>query len=419
MHELTSIIKSWKEATAAGAQVVLATVVRTRGSVYRRAGARMLIRLDEQGECTATGAISGGCLERDVCERAVRVAATGEAVVVTYDTAAAEDIVWGLGLGCDGVVEVLLESLNDEAGTEMMLFLAACLGRRERGSMATIFRTNFGSTPDTSARVGARLMLGADGTLAGHMVCRALADELHAAAAAMTMTADTGSGVSQTKSYETQYGRVEVFIESVEPPVSLVIFGAGADAVPLTRLAHETGMHVTLVDHRAAYATAGRFSVVDRIIISRPETIANEVTLDARTIAVVMTHSYEHDRELLKTLIAGRARYIGMLGPKRRTERMLIELLSDAAFELADDDLARLHAPVGLDIGAETPAEIAVSIIAEVRAVLAGRAGGPLKERHAPIHEPAGERAADARQTRSLMAAMALPVKTESDALHP
>lgn len=408
MHELTAIIKAYRESIVANAQVVLATVVRTRGSVYRRAGARMLVSLDERGECTATGAISGGCLERDVCERALRVAATGEPVVITYDNTASEDIVWGLGLGCDGVVEVLLESLNNCGGENLMLFLAACLERRTRGTMATVIRADVEGTDEVAAHIGARSMLGEDGSIVGHPICRALVEDLHAAA--QTTTVDTVNSVSHTKSYDTSRGEVEVFIESIEPPIPLVIFGAGADAVPVARLAQEVGLHVSIVDHRPAFATAERFPFADQIIICRPEAVPQEVTLDARTAAVVMTHSYEHDRELMKRLVASPARYIGMLGPKRRAERMLIELQAEESFEFDDNDLPRLHAPVGLDIGAETPEEIAVSIIAEVRACVAKRAGGSLKKRHAPIHDETGQRAADVQQARSLIPRMSLPV---------
>lgn len=416
MHELTSIIKAYREAIADGSQVVLATVVRTRGSAYRRAGTRMLVSMNNSGECITTGAISGGCLERDVCERARRVAATGETTLVTYDTTAGDDIVWGLGLGCDGVVEVLLEPLAGEAGAELMRFLSAHLERRRRGVIATIFRTGTEETHDTSAHMGARMMIDADGKLIGKVISQTLVEDLHAAikmTTAMMMTGvNTARGVSYTKSYDTPRGQIEAFIESIEPPASLVIFGAGADAVPVARLAHDTGMHVTVVDHRAGFAMPERFPVADQIIVCRPEVVTREVAIDARTLAVVMTHSYEHDRELLKILFASRARYIGMLGPKRRTERMLVELLSDEAFEFDDGDLTRLHAPVGLDIGAETPEEIAVSIIAEVRACVAGRDGGRLKDRLAPIHgatdEPASERTPAVRQAEPLTSDMTM-----------
>lgn len=293
---------------------------------------------------------------------------------------------WGSGLGCDGIVEVLLESL---AGEALMRFLSAHLEQRARGVIATIFRAGVSETEEAAAHKGARVMLEADGELiGGHSICHALVEDLHAT----INTADLSArGVSCTRSYGTPRGEVEAFIESIEPPAALVIFGAGADAVPVARLAHDTGMHVTVIDHRPAYATVEGFPAADQIIVCRPEAVTREVTLEAHIVAVVMTHSYEHDRELLKTLVASQARYIGMLGPKRRTERMLVELLSDEAFEFDDGDLTRLHAPVGLDIGAETPEGIAVSIIAEVRAVLAGRAGGSLRELSGSIHEQTSE----------------------------
>lgn len=421
MHELTTIISAYKQVVRDGSRAVLATVVRTRGSAYRRAGARMLVRVDTGGECTATGAISGGCLERDVCERAQSVAATGEATLVTYDTTAGDDIVWGLGLGCDGIVEVLLESLAGEAGAKLMRFLAAHLERRERGAIATVFRTDSEITRDTPAHTGARMMIDADGKLNGEIISHALVEDMRAAMMtnAATMNVNTARGVTQAKSYDTPHGRIEVFVESIEPPASLVIFGAGADAVPVAQLAHDTGLHVTIVDHRPAYATSERFSFADKIIVCRPEVVTHKVSIDARTLAVVMTHSYEHDRELLKILVASRAGYIGMLGPKRRTERMLVELSSEEAFEFNDGDLTRLHAPVGLDIGAETPEEIAVSIIAEVRAYVAGRAGGKLKERHAPIHDATGVNVTDVQQTDSLITRASLFVKVEIAAVHP
>lgn len=172
MHELTSIIEAYGEAERGGARTVFATVVRTRGSVYRRAGARMLIAIDEHGVCTQTGAISGGCLERDVCERAARVAETGAAVLVTYDTTATEEIVWGLGLGCNGTIEVLLEPLDNEQGKELMRFLAARLEQRTSGATAVVFRAD--AVAGGAARIGARMMLDAQGDSAGRAICDAL-----------------------------------------------------------------------------------------------------------------------------------------------------------------------------------------------------------------------------------------------------
>lgn len=401
MNEVRAIVGEYERAKHDGARTVLATVVRTSGSAYRRPGARMLVRLGADGSCSMTGAISGGCLERDVCERAARALHTNEAALVRYDTTAAEDVVWGLGMGCNGVVEVLLEPLgadgeadaksddfDDAPNLNPIDFLRRRHERGERGLIATVFEVN----GNARAHAGSRLFLTSD---------RAEATDIHDAELAAFVSRDARATLSEgrnaTREYQLSGGGVaSAFLEVVEPPVPLVLFGAGADAPPVARLAYEVGWGVTVVDHRPAFADAVLFPDADAVVVSRPEDVARRVALGARTVAVVMTHNYEHDRELLKTLLASDVSYIGMLGPARRTERMLSELAAEG-FEPTAEQRDRLHAPIGLDIGAETPGAIAVSIIAEIQATLAGRAGGPLKQRRAPIHAPAGEGAPRAR----------------------
>ena len=392
MNELRAIIEAYEGTKLSGARAVLATVVRTSGSVYRRAGARMLIAIGDN-VCTVTGAISGGCLERDVCESARGVLRKDAPTLVRYDTTAAEDIVWGLGLGCNGVVEVLLEPLTTKSERRgdgepdspspgvvihPLKFIERCYDRRGRGVMATVFKVEGAR----EVRTGARLLADADGILA----CDIADHELRQRVANDARTSLI-SNRSSNNEYESGEGRVDVFIEVIEPPVSLVVFGAGSDAVPVARLAHELGWFVTIVDHRAAYVTSTRFPETHELIVCRPEHVAERVRLDARTVTLVMTHNYEHDRSIIKTLLASPARYVGCLGPKRRTEKLLTELRDqEEDFAPTSEQLARLYAPIGLDIGAETPAEIALSILAEIRAVVAGRAAGFLRERGGAIH---------------------------------
>ena len=399
MNELKAICEAFAESRGRGLKLVLATVVRTSGSTYRRPGARMLIRLEASGECSTTGAISGGCLERDVCERARGVLRGGASVVVKYDTTSDDDIVWGLGLGCHGSVEVLLEplaavhpeSLPSTVETHPVAFLARCLESRERGVMATVIETRGAAT---GARVGTRLLLDAGCAEASDITDGELLQSVREDARAALR-----EGRSSVREYDLSAGHAVVFIETIEPTVPLVVFGAGADAVPVARLAHELGWHVTVVDHRPAFAAPARFPAADAIIVSRPEGIAWQLALDGRTVTVLMTHNYEHDRELLKVLLASPVRYIGCLGPAKRTERMLTELLAEGGAP-TDEELARVYAPVGLDIGADTSAEIALSIIAEIRAVLAGRGGGLLRNRKGSLHAETGERAV--RPARSI-----------------
>jgi xanthine/CO dehydrogenase XdhC/CoxF family maturation factor len=175
-------------------------------------------------------------------------------------------------------------------------------------------------------------------------------------------------------------------LESVAPPTALVIFGAGDDAQPLARLARELGWHVTIADPRAAFATRERFPSVDAVIVGRADELVNKVMLDADSVAVVMTHHYVHDVPLLRALLKRPLAYLGLLGPKKRAEKILEDFTREGV-TISADERARLHAPVGLDLGADTPEQVALSIVAEIQAVIARRDGRPLRDRTGPIHE--------------------------------
>ena len=180
-----------------------------------------------------------------------------------------------------------------------------------------------------------------------------------------------------------------MLIETVAPPVPLTIFGAGDDAIPLAQAAKLIGWHVTVIDARPAYATPERFPTADAVHCLRPEALLSSphVVFPPETMAMIMTHNFTHDLELLRVLLPRPLRYLGALGPKSRTQRLL-DALADAGVTFPDEALARLHGPAGLDIGAETPEEIAISIHGEMQAVLAQRNGGALRDRTAPIHDP-------------------------------
>jgi xanthine/CO dehydrogenase XdhC/CoxF family maturation factor len=193
--------------------------------------------------------------------------------------------------------------------------------------------------------------------------------------------------MSATQVYDMDGGAVKVFVEMLLPPVPLVVFGAGHDALPIVELAHGLGWQTEVVDPQARPVSLSRFAIADRVILSPPEDIGEHVRVTPRTLTLLMTHNYSHDLELLKFLLASPARYIGVMGPRKRTERMLSELKTrEDMTRLEETDLARLYSPAGLDIGANAPAEIALSITAEMRAVLEGRRGGSLRERRGSIH---------------------------------
>ncbi len=196
---------------------------------------------------------------------------------------------------------------------------------------------------------------------------------------------DETSGV---RVYERGGETTKVFIETIMPPVPLVVFGAGHDALPIIELARGLGWHTEVIDLQARPASHARFAQADRVTLARPQAIDEQIRVTPRTLALVMTHNYAHDQLLLKLLLASPARYIGMMGPRKRAERMLQELAErDNNFRLTETDRERLYAPVGLDIGASTPQEIALSIVAEMRAATQAREGGHLRRRHAPIHD--------------------------------
>jgi len=370
--ERQSIIEAYWRASAENVRAALATVVRVEGSAYRRPGARMVIT--ETGR--TSGVVSGGCLEGDVRERAVRVMRTGSSTLVKYDTTADDEIVWGLGLGCNGIVHVLIEPASDRTD-HLVRFLDACSKGQDRAAFATVIR----SEGVAEVALGTRLFLYPDGAsesdagLPENGITQRILTDLHTA---------VRSGVSSLRHYGTD-AAVEIFIEVVEPQVPLVIFGAGADAVPLVEMARQLGWHTTVVDTHARSRSLERFANADAVILCRPEEVSARVTLTESTAVVLMTHNYFHDLEVLNVLFNKPARYVGCLGPRRRTERLLSELPC-APVALGRSSLGRLHAPVGMDLGAESPSEIALSIAAEILAVLRERSGGPLHGRRGSIH---------------------------------
>lgn len=367
--ELRSIVEHFDSIAAAGQLAVLATVIDVRGSSYRLPGARMLI--DREGN--THGTVSGGCLEADLMVRAKRVRETGVAEVFVYDTSINDDSVFGLNMGCRGVVRILLEP----AEPRLFEFLHRRLNSRLGGAIATVVSVELEA--GKNLQVGARLMMDEAGAL-GPLNAGDLDAELQA-----VLAGDCFAALENKHSGLKPYEFGEVFIEYIAPPVPLVVFGAGHDAVPLIRLAKELGWHVTLVDHRPVAAQREVFFIADEIIIGRPQEVASRLTLDSETVAVLMTHNYSLDLELSEFLFRSPARYIGMLGPRSRADRLLQDLYR-MGIDLINQQVGRVYAPVGIDIGAETPEEIALSIIAEIRAVLGGRPAGMLRERSGPIH---------------------------------
>ncbi len=345
MRELECVQQALADAAGRGSSVLLVTVLSVEGSVYRGAGARMVVTSD--GE--TIGGVSGGCLEADIAARAPDVIAEGHPRVIRYDTRASDDAVLGLGLGCQGMIDLLLEPLSGDGLAQAAAFYGRLAAQRGPVTLLTLV-----ADEHTQLRIGARAVLDQSGQLIE----------------GDSLLPDMRSNIAR---------------ELIRPAADLVVCGGGADAVPLVRLAKLMGWKVTVVDHRAAFASQSRFPAADRVVCINATHDATplqaSVTLDGQTIGVVMAHSAAHDRAYLHALLDATVSYIGVLGPKRRT----LELLGDRA--TGGDIPASVHSPVGLDIGAESPDEIALAVVAEIAAAIAGRAGGMLKERSGSIHD--------------------------------
>lgn len=369
MKELQNIIEELEQVVAKGISSALATVVKVKGSAYRRPGARMLMTYQQR----LTGSISAGCLEQDVWEKSKKVMETGEPVLLKYDTTAEEDIVMGLGLGCRGEIYILVERMPI-IEENYIKFIATSLRSKANGLVATIFDVQGA----LDVKVGDRLMLNQlgvrDQTTNSSLMDIILQDA--------QVTLDRGR--SQVKNYVLADGSVEVFLEVLQP-ISIIIFGGGHDAIPMVRLAKEMGWYVTAVDHRPAYATIDFFPQANHVVLCQAEEIAHRLELNSQTLAVIMTHNYLQDLGILQQLLPSPIRYLGILGPTQRTQHLLNDIRQRGIIP-TPEQVSRLYSPVGLDIGGENSLEIAIAIVAEILAVLNERSGSFLRDKKGPIH---------------------------------
>lgn len=371
MKEIKDIIRAFDEAQKQNKQTALATVVHVEGSSYRRPGARMLITEDGK----LTGAISGGCLEGDALRKALLAMKQRKPILVTYDTMDDDDAKLGIGLGCNGIIQVLIEPIDSSDSSNPVQFLKSIADDRQKAVLVTLFSLE--NKKDT--QYGTCLLVKEDGSIidSAPVLKKVLTQDAKAALATQT---------ASIKNYISEHHNITALIELIQPPVSLVVFGAGNDAIPLVNMAGMLGWETTVIDGRPNYATQERFSKANRIIISKVENILEQLTIDEQTVFVLMTHNYNYDMAMLRRLIQKRIMYLGMLGPRKRMKRMIDEL-NDEGIKLTSEQLAVIHSPVGLDIGAETSEEIALSIVAEIKTILAGGKGKPLKDKKEGIHE--------------------------------
>jgi len=376
MHEIVAIIKAYQEAVAAGKKTALATVVHVEGSSYRRPGARMLITEDAE----LTGSISGGCLEGDAFRKALHVILSGKPMLVTYDTADDDDAKFGMGLGCQGVIQVLIEPLQDERGKAIVDLLVKATAKRQHAVLLTLFSIKDKRAP----QYGSCFLYTEEGAETGEIP---VLDQTIIRNEIELVTKQQQSSFSK---HEIGTEEIIVFAEYIQPPVSLVIIGAGNDVIPLVKMAEILGWQSTVIDGRPMYASKERFPMPSCMVVhAKADHILEHVTIDRQTVFVLMSHNYNYDLSILKALLDKDLLYIGVLGPHKKMKMMMDELAGEG-ITLSEKQLEGIHGPVGLNIGAETAEEIAVSIIAEIQATVAAADAAPLRNKQDAIHQRAG-----------------------------
>lgn len=374
MKEIKEIIKAFDAAVQSGEQVALATVVRVDGSSYRRPGARMLVT--ENG--MLTGAISGGCLEGDALRKAQLVMFQKKSMLVTYDTTDDDDAKFGVGLGCNGIIHVLIEPIDPDQENHPVDLLKKCLVDRTDKVLVTLFDID----NKRIEQKGTCLLHQKEGD-------KFTGVEEKFATWSPPLQQDIkevlASGQSLITSY-TQPQRIHAFVEFIQAPITLILVGAGNDVIPLSRLTDLLGWETIIVDGRANHATRHRFPKADDILVGKAEELVPVLRQDKRTAVVLMTHNFNYDLAIMKGLLPLKIPYLGVLGPKKKLEKM-IENVENENILISKEDLSKIFGPVGLNIGAEAPEEIALSIVAEIKAVFSGEKGTFLKDKTGPIHD--------------------------------
>lgn len=367
MKEISDILKAYTAATTAGKKTALATVVKVEGSSYRQPGARMLVTEDGQ----LTGAISGGCLEGDALRKALLAINQQQNNLITYDTSNEDDVEFGVQLGCNGIVHILFEYIDEAVANNPIQLLQQLDGSRKDAVVVTLF-----SISRKASQPGTILFYRNGVSRSKNTIYNTIENDVENVIQNKT---------SIIKKVEVDSVNYEALIEYIAPPVALVIAGAGNDVKPLVDMASLLGWEVTIADGRATHATPQRFPQAKNVFIAKPQELVENVVIDSQTFFILMTHNYKYDLALLKLLLETDRNYIGILGPKTKLHRMFNDL-NDDGITVTARQLDTIYGPIGLDIGAETSEEIALSVVAEIKAVMSGKLGTSLKYKEQKIH---------------------------------
>ncbi len=368
MKEFKTIVNEYKKLDLSARKVALATVVKVRGSSYRSPGARMLITDDGKW----VGSISGGCLEGDALRKARLVMTSGKAMVVTYDTREESNQNLGISLGCNGVIDVLIEPISASDSTNQITLFEDLVARNKPIVMAT------GCADDDF--IGKKIIIQEEGSVTSDIGDIVLSKNIE-----HDLVAIFESPQSKTHRYTITNTTTEFFLELIQPSISLIIFGGGFDARPVSQLGHTLGWDITVTDECVAHIAPVFFPEAQNLSLCHRDTFDQDIHVTPFTACVLMSHNYAYDRDVLKKLIHSETPYIGILGPRKRFDKMVEEFEQDGIF-LNSETVTKIHSPIGLDIGAETPDEIALSIVSEIQSKFSKRSGGFLKYRQGPIH---------------------------------
>jgi len=360
MRDILDDLKRWQRA---GEEIALATLVAIRGSAPRRPGARLAVTRSGR----VVGSVSGGCVESDLIEKAMEVFCDATPRLETYGISDEEG--FEIGLSCGGSIDVLIELLHWDGAWD-----AACEAAQSRRPVALALACD---PPELRGRrVSVFLQDRSVGCIDGE-----LDSAIEAEARRLLPT-----GGTRMLSLPWRGRGARVFVEAFAPPMQLFIVGATHAAVALCRMAKMVGFHVTVVDPRSVYASPERLPEADEIRHAWPDEGLDENELDEYSCLVSLTHDVKFDQPTLVKALRSSARYIGAIGSRSTHERRK-QQLRDRGFGNAE--IARIHSPIGLDIGSRTPEEIAVSILAEILSVRYRRDAAPLKDRQAAIHADA------------------------------
>lgn len=369
MKDFKTIIREYKKIDFTQRKAALATVVKVHGSSYRSPGARMLITDDGRW----VGSISGGCLEGDALRKARQVMTDKNPMTVTYDTREESNQNLGIGLGCNGVIDVFIEPIDLAAAHNNPIRLFEGFeNTKEPLALATIF---------SGQGIGEKFLI----STTGKEISLFTSEYLNSAIRS-DLVQIFDSKRSEAKKYGIAGKEVEVFIELIQPVISLIIFGGGFDARPVCELAKSLGWNVAVTDECVAHIAPVFFPTADQLSLCSREFVDRDFDITPYTACVLMSHNYEYDRDVLKKLVNTSTPYIGILGPRKRFDKMIGEFAIQN-IQLEEKDFHRIHSPVGLDIGAEAPDEIALSIISEIQSKFSNRSGGFLKYNSGPIHQ--------------------------------